>query len=224
MDPRIVASSIWQKRSFIGNAWPYDSFTARHDYQCDMGHRDTSFRTPEFRVFVHLNLRHPPRRSQYSTASMLYGFITFCPLLITFASTSVMSTPSSPTSYNTTPVPHVSSPNRPSAMQVQQEWQLRAHLCSSGHCDYFQWLSDPLPVDTSSCSTPRSTSPTSSESSGNGAPHATLTIRVLPLTSVGPLSQLSCTLAMYKSTRIHPDCFRKVCRRHCIANGNVSPC
>ena len=63
------------------------------------------------------------------------------------------------------------------------------HRLNTGtYCRYFKRLSDPLPIDTSSHSTSRSTSCSTSPtslSSGDGAPSTALTIRLPARTSAG---------------------------------------
>jgi len=145
-----------------------------------------------------------------------------------------MSTPSTPTSPHECPSCHRPiSPQRCNSNGNGNRGRIFIscyHRLNTGvYCKYFKWLSDPLPADSSSRSTShstsRSTSPTSL-SSGDGAPPATLTIHLPARTSAGSSSQSICTHTTCKSTRIHPDCARKMCRRHCVANGRNSgwPC
>ena len=99
----------------------------------------------------------------------------------------------------------------------------RQHSSAGGNskCEYFHWLSDlPVALDASSSqSTSHSTSSSSSLSSHHGTPPSTFTICLPARSAIGSLSQLPagtlCAQSGCKVTRVHPDCTRKKCRRHC---------
>ena len=122
-------------------------------------------------VFVPLNLRRRSPTSglatstppPWSTASMFYGFIAressqvlyMChmmiplavhPFLITFASITVMSTPSSPTTPHQCPTCRcLISPQRCKSNKNGNRGRIfvscyRRSGTGSGYCDYFQWL------------------------------------------------------------------------------------